>query len=257
MNIDLALEAAQAASNVIMHIYETDFAVEYKEDASPVTMADQQAHKVICQVLSQSDYPIVSEESKQRQHHAADIFWLVDPLDGTKEFIQKNGEFTVNIALIHQQRPVLGVVAVPAQDVVYFAEQGKGAFKRTLSSDERLHCSQQVDLHQATIAVSRSHLREQDQTFIQQHAIKHVKPLGSALKYCQLAEGLVDLSVRYTPLMQWDLAASDCIVHEAGGSVCDFALQPYHYDATQAEQALLQGLVTINAAINFTQLTFK
>ncbi|PIR12112.1 MAG: 3'(2'),5'-bisphosphate nucleotidase CysQ [Gammaproteobacteria bacterium CG11_big_fil_rev_8_21_14_0_20_46_22] len=250
--LDIALSAACQAAGAIMAVYHRDIAVEQKADQSPVTQADLAAHDAIVSVLAASGFPVISEESEPDLDllKRADYHWLVDPLDGTKEFIQKNGEFTVNIALIHHNRPVLSVVAVPAKQVVYYALKGQGAFKVEAGVGKRLQCSSVSNLEEATIAVSRSHLKPEDQDFIEKQGITKVKPLGSALKYCEIAEGLVDCSVRFTPLMQWDLAASDLIVSEAGACAVDFSGNVYSYRFDGVQQALTAGLLVSNGLLS-------
>ncbi|MDC0534190.1 3'(2'),5'-bisphosphate nucleotidase CysQ [Francisellaceae bacterium] len=248
--LDVALNAANHASEKMLEIYQKDFSIDYKDDKSPLTEADEASHQIIYNLLKDLGYPVISEESKPEElidsTSQSNRFWLVDPLDGTKEFIKKNGEFTVNIALIENNRPILGVVAIPAQNKTYYAIQGQGAYKVKGGNAQKINCSKTADLSVATIAVSRSHLKQEDQDFIARNNIANTKPLGSALKYCEIADGSVDLSIRFTPLMQWDLAASDIIVHEAGGVVSDFKGCGYQYDPQDSENALVDGLIARN-----------
>lgn len=249
--LKVALSAASEAGKAIMEIYATDFDVQHKNDESPVTLADKTAHDIICERLKPLGYPVVSEEGIEKApvfDGLASTFWLVDPLDGTKEFISKNGEFTVNIALIQNERPVLGVVSAPALSVMYYAISGQSAFKVEENEVKQIYSSEVSELKDATIAVSRSHLKPEDKAFIERAGITSVKPVGSALKYCYLAEGKVDLSVRYTPLMQWDLAASDVIVHEAGGRVSTFSRRVYNYGGP-LNSPLLGGVFVGNKKI--------
>lgn len=249
--LETALTAVKAASEKVLSIYHQDFSVHYKTDKSPLTQADEMAHQVIYQQLIQTGYAIVSEESTsdelQTNNNQSDHFWLVDPLDGTKEFIKKNDEFTINIALVENKRPILGVVAIPAKQTIYYAIAGQGAYKLVEGQrPESIGVSSVNDLTQSVIAVSRSHLKPEDKQFIDTYGIADTRPLGSAVKYCYIAEGQVDLSVRFTPLMQWDLAASDIIVNEAGGCVCDFNHQAYDYDINMADKPLTVGLIVTN-----------
>lgn len=247
-----ALEAANKADQVIMDIYQSDFEVEFKEDESPVTLADQRAHQTIVDHLQLLGFSIISEEGvvepvvdqvheySEGAFDKADhfyckpgsYFWLVDPLDGTKEFINKNGEFTVNIALIQNNRPILGVVSAPALNTQYYAVKDQGAFKIQEDKTKQIHCSNVTDIKQATLAVSRSHLKPEDEAFIEKNDITNTKPLGSALKYCQIAEGSVDLSIRYSPLMEWDIAASDIIMHETGSQLLDLQGSEFKYQGS-------------------------
>lgn len=215
------LPLAKNASQAVMQIYASDnFGVDIKSDNSPLTKADTLSHQIICSQLEKYGFPVISEESCENTalKNDCDTFWLVDPLDGTKEFINKNGEFTINIALIENSRPTLGIVAAPALNKYYYAVKGHGAYKVEKESHQKISCSNVTDITKATIAVSRSHLNAKDEEFIKENNITKIKKLGSALKYCEIAEGIVDLSIRYTPLMQWDIAASDILLAESGAS---------------------------------------
>jgi 3'(2'), 5'-bisphosphate nucleotidase len=254
--LDVALNAANQASEKMLEIYQKDFSIDYKYDKSPLTEADEASHQIIYNLLKDLGYPVISEESKPEElidlTSQSSRFWLVDPLDGTKEFIKKNGEFTVNIALIENNRPILGVVAIPAQNKMYYAAQGQGAYKLEGGNAQKVNCSKTANLSDATIAVSRSHLKQEDQDFIARNNIAKTKPLGSALKYCEIANGSVDLSIRFTPLMQWDLAASDVIVHEAGGMVSNFSHNHYQYDISRSSEALINGLLVTNGSLSIS-----
>lgn len=244
----------QRASNLVLEIYTTDFDVKYKIDDSPLSRADIVSHSIITSGLEKYRIPIISEEgtSELVDQINSEYFWLVDPLDGTKEFINKNGEFTINIALIRGSRPILGIVAVPAQNKIYYAMSEKGSFCLDGSGIvKQIFCSKQTDLINANIAVSRSHLQENDVKFINQNCIKKVSPLGSALKYCYIAEGVADISVRYTPLMSWDIAASDIILAESGGKIVDFMNDILSYQFESARTAITRGLVATNGILTY------
>lgn len=260
-----ALVAANQADQVIMDIYQSDFEVEFKEDESPITIADQRAHQAIVECLQPLGIRIISEEGVVDEVHEysegafdkadhfyckpGSYFWLVDPLDGTKEFINKNGEFTVNIALIQNNRPILGVVSAPALNTQYYAVKDQGAFKLEGGEAKQIHCSNVTDIKQATLAVSRSHLKPEDEAFIGKNGITNTKPLGSALKYCQIAEGSVDLSIRYSPLMEWDIAASDIIMHEAGSQLMDLKGDEFNYQGSNEilKQGVFAGLMQFHS----------
>ena len=213
---------AKKAGEAIMQIYAKDFSVEVKEDQSPLTEADLAAHHLICGELSKlyPNIPILSEESadnfKLQDENAC--FWCVDPLDGTKEFIKKNDEFTVNIALIQNQQPILGVIGVPAKNLVYAAVKGEGAFKQQDDNElQKIHVKSQDPDH-LTFAVSRSHLDDQTKTMVDENNAEMLQA-GSALKLAYVAEGLVDIYPRFGPTMLWDVAAGQCLIEEAGGQV--------------------------------------
>ena len=208
------------AGKAIMQIYEQDFEVEYKKDSSPLTLADKKANDIIEDGLNQLpvNLPTLSEEGKEipykdRKHW--EYFWLVDPLDGTKEFVKKNGEFTVNIALIHKGTPVLGVVYAPALDVCYWAKQGEGAFK----DGQKLPLKTAVQRSTYKIVASRSHMSDETKDFID--AIKTDKEkelvsIGSSLKICLVAEGEADIYPRLGPTMEWDTGAAHVVANESG-----------------------------------------
>ena len=251
------LQIARDAGGAILNIYEQpeQLHVEQKADESPLTAADQAANALICdrlQALPQV-FPIVSEENKAIPYEvrkAYDHYWLVDPLDGTKEFIKRNGEFTVNIALVHQQRVVLGVVYAPVLDDLYWGAEGLGAFKvdqegakiplKALSYTRR-----DVGLK---VVCSRSHLNEATQAFVETLETPDLVATGSSLKFLLLAAGNAHLYPRLAPTMEWDTAAAQVIVEQAGGAVLradtgaplrynkENLLNP-HFIATGAEQA--------------------
>ncbi len=213
---------AKQAGEKIMQIYQKDVSVEYKEDQSPLTEADLASHHLICDELSKHypDIPILSEESADTftldDENAS--FWCVDPLDGTKEFIKKNDEFTVNIALIKDQQPILGVIGVPAKNMLYAAVKGEGAFKQKGGNElQKIHVKPQDPDH-LTFAVSRSHLDDHTKAMVDEYDAQMLQA-GSALKLAFVAEGLVDVYPRFGPTMLWDVAAGQCLIEEAGGQV--------------------------------------
>jgi 3'(2'), 5'-bisphosphate nucleotidase len=213
---------AKQAGEKIMQIYQKDVSVEYKKDQSPLTEADLASHHLICDELNKlyPDIPILSEESADAFILADEnaCFWCVDPLDGTKEFIKKNYEFTVNIALILNQQPILGVIGVPAKNSVYAAVKGQGSFKQKESNAlQKIHVKSQDPDH-LTFAVSRSHLDDHTKAMVDEYEAEMLQA-GSALKLAFVAEGLVDVYPRFGPTMLWDVAAGQCIIEEAGGQV--------------------------------------
>ena len=213
---------AQQAGEIIMQIYQKDFGVEVKEDQSPLTEADLASHHLICEELSKfyPDIPILSEESADSftldDENAC--FWCVDPLDGTKEFIKKNDEFTVNIALIQNQQPILGVIGVPAKNIVYAAVKGEGAFKQQDDKELQKIQVKPQDRDHLTFAVSRSHLDDHTKAMVDEYDAQMLQA-GSALKLAYVAEGEVDVYPRFGPTMLWDVAAGHCVIEEAGGQV--------------------------------------
>jgi len=212
----IALEAGEA----VMQVYRKDFSIDYKDDKSPLTEADLKSNEIICSNL-QSLYPnipIMSEENKQTEYEIRknwDYYWCIDPIDGTKEFIKKNDEFTVNIALVYKDAPILGVVYAPALNEMYSAKKGEGAFlnnqKLPLSINEKKQECMRV-------VASKSHLSQETQEFIDALDTKHVEQVskGSSLKLCMVASGEADIYPRLGPTMEWDTAAADAVVREAG-----------------------------------------
>jgi len=223
-NIDLEVivAIAQDAGNAIMEIYKRDFQVDYKDDKSPLTEADTKSNEIICKALETAypEIPLLSEENKAVDYDTRkewEYFWLIDPIDGTKEFIKKNDEFTVNIALIHNDTPVLGVVYAPALDDMYKAKKGDGAFKNGQRLPLEVNETPEKSLR---VVASKSHLSEETQVFIDEVAkgtesIEQVSK-GSSLKLVMVAEGSADIYPRLAPTMEWDTGAADAIVRESG-----------------------------------------
>lgn len=227
------IEIAKAAGAAIMQVYATDFDVEKKDDNSPLTLADLAAHHVIVNALTKltSNIPILSEESVALDYDIRKQwpqYWLIDPLDGTREFVKRNGEFTVNIALIDGQKSVLGVVYAPVTDVLYFASAAHGAYKQLAGNEiVKIH-TKSLDLNLPIVAGSRSHTDEKMQRFMRN--IEHILgvkaeliSMGSSLKICLVAEGAADVYPRLGPTSEWDTAAAHCILAEAGGDIVDEA----------------------------------
>jgi 3'(2'), 5'-bisphosphate nucleotidase len=220
--LTLAIQAAEQASKEILSVYNsTDFKVELKGDASPLTIADKKSHDIIEGLLKEASLPILSEEGKNipyetRKHWKH--FWLIDPLDGTKEFIKRNGEFTVNIALVENQTPILGVVAVPVTGDVYYSCKGTGAYHKRPDFESPLSKRTAADLSKKglRIVASRSHMNEETETFIQKLDSPELISAGSSLKFMLLASGSADVYPRFAPTMEWDTAAPHAILNEIG-----------------------------------------
>ncbi len=211
---------ALEAGNTIMEIYNRDFSIEYKDDKSPLTEADLASNEVIIKALEQYNLPIMSEEGKEIAHDERkdwEYYWCIDPIDGTKEFIKKNGEFTVNIALIHKNTPVLGVVYAPALKDMYKAKRGEGAFKNNQRLPLKINETPDETI---TVVASKSHLSEETKSFIDNLTSNIQHPTfiskGSSLKLVMVAEGEADIYPRLAPTMEWDTAAADAIVRESG-----------------------------------------
>ncbi|GLR19247.1 3'(2'),5'-bisphosphate nucleotidase CysQ [Portibacter lacus] len=225
-NLEKLQEIAINAGHAILKIYESDdFGVEVKGDDSPLTKADQAANTIICDGLVTlfPEIPIISEENKEVPYEVRkdyDYFWLVDPLDGTKEFIKRNGEFTVNIALIKKDKVVGGIVYTPVTDDLYYAFSNKGAFHKKGTEILELKANAfKMDDPNLGVVCSRSHLNEGTQKFIDQLNQPNLVSKGSSLKFLILASGGAELYPRIAPTMEWDTAAAQIILEEAGGSV--------------------------------------
>ncbi len=236
-NLSVAIQAALGAGKEILKIYETDFIVETKGDDSPLTQADKNANEVINGFLKMTNIPIISEENRQLDYSERKDWtrcWIVDPLDGTKEFIKRNGEFTVNIALVENGNPMLGVIYVPVSRELFFtSEDGKTSKKITLTSEkttiEEIFKKAEI-IKPAIIAPpikivgSRSHLNEETKNFISEIEKENkveIVSKGSSLKFCLVAEGLAHIYPRYAPTMEWDTAAGHAICKAVGVSVID------------------------------------
>lgn len=223
-HIELAKAAALAAGKEILDVYESsDFGVQNKDDNSPLTIADKKAHLVICDYLEQTGLPILSEEGSKipyEERKSWEYFWMVDPLDGTKEFIKRNGEFTVNIALIYKNKPIMGVVYVPVQDKLFFGDIENGAFCEKDSSSQAMT----IEEHSLTdanlrVVASRSHLNAETSQFLESLDSPEIVSMGSSLKFMAMTEQLADIYPRFAPTMEWDTAAAHAIVNAAGGHV--------------------------------------
>jgi 3'(2'), 5'-bisphosphate nucleotidase len=228
-----AAAIARGAGAAIMAVYAGDFAVERKADRSPLTEADLAAHRHIVAALAAltPDLPVLSEESAHipwSQRSAWRRYWLVDPLDGTREFVKRNGEFTVNIALVEDGEPVLGVLHAPARGDMVHAVRGGPALRETGTGPQQLRV--RASDGPLRVAGSRSHGDPRLAGFLDRAGPHELVPLGAALKFCLLAAGEVEVYLRYGQTCEWDTAAGQCIVEAAGGAVLDLALQPMRYN---------------------------
>ncbi len=234
--IRLSREAAVA----ILEVYHSDFSITDKKDQSPLTAADIASHNTICAGLESltPGIPILSEESvglPWAERKTWGTYWLVDPLDGTREFIKRNGEFTVNIALIHEHNPVLGVVYVPVDHSCYFASINHGAWKLDSDGVSRRIQTRATNSEHIIVAGSRSHGSElQKQFFESLGPSTETVIIGSSLKFCLLAEGRIDIYPRFGPTSEWDSAAAHCVVEQAGGRVTDMQLQNLRYNTKES-----------------------
>jgi len=225
IDINKVCSIAKQAGKAILSVYDGEIEVEVKDDKSPLTAADKASHQVIIAGLQQHfpDIPVLSEEgavipyAERRQWSR---FWCVDPLDGTKEFIKRNGEFTVNIALIENGRPVAGVVYVPVQDKLFYGSLQAGAWRLEAGGKpEKIRVRKADHEKGLTVVMSRSHPSPELEAYLKNLKVAKTMPVGSSLKLCVVAEGLADLYPRLGPTMEWDTAAGHAVVEAAGGTV--------------------------------------
>ena len=239
------INAISVAGKEILEIYDSNnMEIEIKSDNSPLTKADKAANKILEEVLLNYGYPILSEEGKDISYEERknwDKFWLIDPLDGTKEFINKNGEFTINVALIENGVPVLGVVYAPVLKSLYLGIKSKGAYKYELKPGEKLYVfpvmnkiKVKVPDEKIIVVASRSHFNKETEDYVNGLGAKYKKleflNKGSSLKLCMIAEGSAHIYPRFGPTMEWDTAAAHAVVIAAGGKVLDIQGKPLIYN---------------------------
>ena len=246
--LKIAINASVKGGYAIMEVYVSDFEVEHKDDKSPLTLADKNCNEIIERFLRKTNIPILSEEGTKIQfseRKSWEYSWLVDPLDGTKEFVKRNGEFTVNIALIHNGNPIMGVIYVPVKKELYFALDGLGSYKisdftdeisdleELISFSEKLPIKNSRDTY--IIVGSRSHMSSETEQFFEEKKKEYgkveVMAVGSSLKLCMVAEGKADAYPRYAPTMEWDTGAGDAICRMAGFQVVQYnSNKPVEYN---------------------------
>jgi 3'(2'), 5'-bisphosphate nucleotidase len=237
--LDQVTAIARNAGKAIMQVYEGEVAVSHKQDNSPLTQADLAAHHIIEDGLASllPQLPVLSEESDGLPYGTRaswDSYWLVDPLDGTREFIKRNGEFTVNIALIEQHQPVLGVVYAPALDLLYFAVRGQGAWRQQGDQPPQQISVKHYDAAKVLVAGSRSHGGDRLTEFLTKLGDYELISMGSSLKICLVAEGRADVYPRLGPTSEWDTAAAQCVLEEAGGKLVDEQNRPFRYNTRES-----------------------
>ena len=238
-----AIEIAREAGKIILNIYESEFQVSSKDDNTPVTCADLAANELIVQKLSQltPDIPVLSEESteipyEQRRHW--NTYWLVDPLDGTRAFIERTGEFSVNIALVHEHSPIVGVIHCPVKQSSFYACHDSGAFH--LNKDNQARSIQVTSQCRTPIRVAGTRTSRSQQLLDYLKKVEtafdgcDIRFMGSSLKSCMIAAGEADLYVRLGPTSEWDTAAAQCIVEEAGGLITDTQMQVLQYNTRES-----------------------
>jgi len=221
--LDIAIKAAKEAGNAILEIYQGNFEISKKNDDSPITEADLKSNEIIKEILSQTEHVILSEEDKDDQSRLSkNTIWIVDPLDGTFDFIDKTGEFTVMIALIKNKKPILGVISWPTEKIFFVAQKGSGAFRYSNGEWEKISVTALAELSKCRAIGSRHHLLDKDKSFIKKLGIEDFTSIGSSLKVGKISSGEAEAYITTTNKMkEWDSAASYCIISEAGGKMTD------------------------------------
>lgn len=251
--LNAAIEAGLKAKEVVLKYYYNGFHVEIKEDDSPVTEADKASDKIIREYLQERfpSYSFLTEESvDDKERLKNDFVWIIDPIDGTEDFVHKDDEFTINIGLSYKHKVVLGVVLIPAYNLIYYAVEGSGAFKIKDGITTKIHCNDK--LTDLTALCSKFHANEKEAALYTKHAdrIKHIEKIGSSVKACYIAEGKAELSFRCSDgTKEWDTAAYQIIVEEAGGAVLKFDRTPIVYNREDVYNR--GGFVIINRKENF------
>ncbi|MFN8416326.1 MAG: 3'(2'),5'-bisphosphate nucleotidase CysQ [Cytophagaceae bacterium] len=245
-----AIQASLEAGKKIMEVYaRPDFTelVEFKDDRSPLTLADKKSHEVIASILSSSfpDIPMISEEGKDISYNDRkdwECYWLVDPLDGTKEFIKRNGEFTVNIALMVNKKPVVGIIFIPVQNKLYVGVKDKYAYKIENETKQTIQV-RTAPFHNRIAVGSRSHSAPEEKAVFEKYGIEEMISSGSSIKFCLVADGSADLYYRHGPTMEWDTAAGQAIVEAAGGTMTmpDGTSFPYNKENLLNSGFLVKG----------------
>ena len=248
--LDIAVKAAQEASNIILEIYQKDYNTFTKKDDSPVTDADLQSNKIINKILSNTKYSILSEEDTDDQSRLSkDMIWIVDPLDGTSDFIDKTGEFTVMIALIQNRKPILGVIAWPTEKTLFVAQKNCGAFRYSNDKWDKISVTKINELPKCRTVGSRHHLSNKEKDFIQKIGIKDFSSIGSSLKVGKISSGEAEAYITTTNKMkEWDTAASHCIISEAGGKMTDMLGNELTYNNKNVHHE--NGILVTNGLIH-------
>jgi 3'(2'), 5'-bisphosphate nucleotidase len=223
--LDIAVRAAKEAGDAILEIYEGDYKTSTKNDDSPITDADLKSNQIIKDILSETKHHILSEEDKDDLNRLTQkTIWIVDPLDGTSDFIDKTGEFTVMISLIKDKKPILGVIAWPTEKTLFVAQKGSGAFRFSNEEWKRISVTKVSEIQKCRTVGSRHHLSDKEKSFIKKLGIEDFTSIGSSLKVGKISSGEAEAYITTTNKMkEWDSAASYCIITEAGGKMTDMS----------------------------------
>ncbi|MFB5610151.1 MAG: 3'(2'),5'-bisphosphate nucleotidase CysQ [Nitrosarchaeum sp.] len=250
--LDIAIKAAEEAANTILEIYKGEFEEFTKKDDSPITEADLKSNEIIKKILSQTDYNILSEEDNDDLTRLSkETIWIVDPLDGTSDFIDKTGEFTVMIALVKNKKPILGVIGWPTEKTLFVAQKGSGAFRYSNEKWEKISVTNISELSKCRTVGSRHHLSDKEKEFIKKLGITDFTSIGSSLKVGKISSGEAEAYITTTNKMkEWDSAASYCIITEAGGKMTDMLGDDITYNNKEVYHQ--NGILVTNGVIHQT-----
>ena len=248
--LDVAIEAAYEAGVSILEIYKSKYKTFTKTDNSPITEADLKSNEVIKSILAKTNHKILSEEDRDDQRRLSEkIIWIVDPLDGTSDFIDKTGEFTVMIALIKNKKPIIGVIGWPTEKIIFAAQKGSGAFKFSKGKWNEISVTKVSELSKCKVVGSRHHLSEKEKIFIKKLGIKDFTSIGSSLKVGKISSGEAEAYITTTDKMkEWDSAASYCLVFEAGGKMTDMSGNDITYNNKIVNH--VNGILVTNGLIH-------
>jgi len=248
--LETIIDAITKAGDKILEIYESDFQVEKKDDNSPITKADLESNKIIKESLLQTGIPILSEEdADDKSRTGSDKVWIVDPLDGTQDFVNKTGEFTVMVGLVENHIPVMGLVYWPTEKKLFFAEKDLGAFCHDSEGWAKISVRAVEEVAESLALVSRHHLSDKEKEMLEQLEIKNTASIGSSLKVMEIASGRADIYLTSTNKMkQWDTAAAHCIISEAGGKMTDISGNDLIYNTESVNHE--NGLLVTNGIIH-------
>ena len=249
--LSLAVEAALAAGKAINIIYnKKNFKVNYKKNSEPVCLADLESHRVILKILKKSGYQIISEEgTKKLNKDNNKNFWVVDPLDGTLDFIQRTGEFAVMVGLVENSLPIIGVVYLPVSDSLFIAKKDRGVYRRINSRWKKISVSNKSNIKNITLEMSRNHISREEKDFLAVLGINIYNSKGSCLKVLDIAAGDSELYFTFTNKIKlWDTCASNCIIHEAGGKMTDIYGRELQYNPNKLNHE--NGILISNSKIH-------
>ena len=248
--LETIIDAITKAGDKILEVYESDFQVEKKDDNSPITKADLESNKIIKESLLQTKIPILSEEdADDKSRTDSDKVWIVDPLDGTQDFVNKTGEFTVMVGLVENHVPIMGLVYWPTEKKLYFAEKDLGAFCHNSERWTEISVRKIEGFEKSLALVSRHHLSNKEKRMLDHLKIKNTASIGSCLKVMEIASGNADIYLTSTNKMkQWDTAASHCIISEAGGKMTDISGNDLVYNTESVNHE--NGLLVTNGTIH-------